>query len=273
VGVGEIPIPLHHIEPADTSPHGAPVALVVEDDPKSAELVRLHLEAEGFQVLVASSAEAALVLAVRQPLALITLDIMLPNMDGWEFLERIKQAPLLARVPVVIISIIVDHSRGFALGAAAVMQKPISRKELCDSLVGLGLFPRSSGQTLKVLVVDDDRKAVDLIALRLQGLATTIFEAGGGADAITLAREELPDLIVLDLMMPDVSGFDVVEALHQHPATACIPIVVVTAKELTVFERSRLQEHVSTIMEKGRFDGERFAREVRRAMSGRRVVA
>jgi PAS domain S-box-containing protein len=267
--VEALPLPARE----EAQAHGAPVALVVEDDPRSAELLRLHLEAEGFQVLLASSAESALVLAVRQPLALITLDIMLPNMDGWEFLGCIKQAPALARVPVVIISVVVDHSRGFALGAAAIMQKPVSRKELCESLVGLGLFPRSSGQALKVLVVDDDRKAVELIAMRLQGMASAIVPAYGGAEAITLAREELPDLIVLDLMMPDVSGFDVVEALHLHPDTARIPIVVITAKELTVRERGTLQEHVSTIMEKGRFDGERFAREIRRALSGRRVVA
>ena len=135
---------------------GARTALVVEDDFKSAELIRVQLEAEGFHVLHAATAEAALVLAVQQPLALITLDIMLPNMDGWEFLGRIKQVPALRRVPVVIISIVADRDKGFALGAAAVMQKPISRQELYESLVDLGLFPLSHGQTLKVLVVDDD---------------------------------------------------------------------------------------------------------------------
>ena len=122
---------------------GARTALVVEDDFKSAELIRVQLEAEGFTVLHAASAEAALVLAVQQPLSLITLDIMLPNMDGWEFLGRLKQVPELARIPVVIISIVADRNKGFALGAAAVMQKPISRQELYESLVDLGLFPVS----------------------------------------------------------------------------------------------------------------------------------
>ena len=114
---------------------------MVEDDSKSAELIRVQLEAEGFKVLHAASAEAALVLAVQQPLSLITLDIMLPNMDGWEFLGRLKKVPELARIPVVIISIVADRNKGFALGAAAVMQKPISRQELYGSLVELGLFP------------------------------------------------------------------------------------------------------------------------------------
>jgi CheY-like chemotaxis protein len=150
---------------------GVRTALVVEDDLKSADLIRVQLEAEGFTVLHAASAEAALGLATRQPLSLITLDIMLPDMDGWEFLGRIKQVPDLRRIPVVIISIVADRNKGFSLGAAAVMQKPISRQELYQSLVDLGLFPCTEGQTLKVLVVDDDPKSVELIAVRILGLA------------------------------------------------------------------------------------------------------
>ena len=134
------------VVPAPEPLPGARTALVVEDDFKSADLIRVQLEAEGFTVLHAASAEAALVLAVQQPLSLITLDIMLPNMDGWEFLSRIKQVPALRRIPVVIISIVADRNKGFALGAAAVMQKPISRQELYESLVDLGLFPARDGQ-------------------------------------------------------------------------------------------------------------------------------
>jgi CheY-like chemotaxis protein len=244
----------------------------VEDDLKSAGLLRVHLEAEGFKVLHAASAEAALVLALQQPLSLITLDIMLPNMDGWEFLCRLKQVPALTRIPVVIISIVADRNQGFALGAAAVMQKPVSRQELYESLVELGLFPLAQGQTLKVLVVDDDPKLVELLAVRIGGLATTVLRAYGGREAIEAARRELPDVIVLDLMMPDVNGFDVVEALNERPETARIPILVVTAKEITDADRGRLNGYVAAIMEKAEFDRDRFMAEVRRAMSGRRVV-
>src|SRR6185295_9183988 len=127
------------------TPVVARTALVVEGDIKSADLIRVQLELEGFEVLHAASAETALVLAVQQPLALITLDIMLPNMDGWEFLARLKELPLLTRIPVVIISIVADRNKGFALGAAAVMQKPISRQELYKLLLDLGLFPVSQG--------------------------------------------------------------------------------------------------------------------------------
>jgi CheY-like chemotaxis protein len=252
---------------------GMRTALVVEDDFKSADLIRVQLEAEGFQVLHAVSAEAAFVLAAEQPIALITLDIMLPNMDGWEFLTRIKQMDSLRHIPVVIISIVADPAKGFALGAASVMQKPISRQELYESLVALNLFPAQEGKILKVLIVDDDPLAVDLVAVRMEGIAGTILKAHGGQEAIETARSELPDLIVLDLMMPEVNGFDVVAALHEQAETGRIPIIIVTAKHITPQDRTRLNGYVSTIMEKATFDAGRFTAEVRRAMSGRAAAA
>jgi PAS domain S-box-containing protein len=259
------PVPAVMVSPVP----GSLTALVVEDDFKSADLIRVQLEAEGFVVLHAATAETALVLAARQSLALITLDIMLPNMDGWEFLGRIKQTPGLKHIPVVIISIVADAEKGYALGAAGVMQKPISRQELYDALVGLSLFPLAEGRSLKILVVDDDPKAVELIAVRVLGLASSVLRAYGGQEAIDSARRELPDLIVLDLMMPEVSGFDVVAALHENPETASIPILVVTAKHITAEDRERLNGYVMTIMEKANFDRDRFVGEVRRAMAGR----
>jgi PAS domain S-box-containing protein len=123
-------------------------ALVVENDFKSAELIRVQLEAQGFTVLHAASAEIALVLATQQPLSLIILDILLPKMDGWEFLGRLKQESELGRIPVVVISIVADHNKGVSLGAAAVLQKPISRQELHHALVSLGLFHPSQDQAL-----------------------------------------------------------------------------------------------------------------------------
>jgi CheY-like chemotaxis protein len=153
------------------------------------------------------------------------------------------------------------------------MQKPISRKELYDSLVELGLLPLSQGQTLKVLVVDDDPKAVELVAARIQDLASSVVRAYGGGEAIEAARRELPDLIVLDLMMPDVNGFDVVEALRERAETAHIPVIVVTAKRITAEDRAKLNGYVATIMEKAEFDRDRFTAEVRRALSGRHAVA
>jgi PAS domain S-box-containing protein len=251
---------------------GMGTALVVEDDFKAAELIRMQLEAEGFVVLHAASAEAALIRAVQQPLSLITLDIMMmPNMDGWEFLTRLKQMPSLQRIPVVIISIAADRDRGFSLGAAAVMQKPISRQDLYEALFDASLLPLSRGQGLKVLVVDDDPDAVELVAVRIAGLASVVLRAHGGCEAIEIARNELPDLIILDLMMPEVNGFDVVAALNARADTARIPILAVTAKQITAEDRAQLRRYMTAITEKTEFNPQHFTAEVRRAVSGRRL--
>ena len=277
-------LPLRRLErpaPADAAPETAPAtvnatdvrtALVVDDDLTSADLIRIQLEAEGFAVLHALSGESALHLAARQPLALITLDIALPKMDGWDFLTRIKKVPALRHVPVVIISILADFTKGFALGAAAVMQKPVTRKELYGSLAQLGLFVPPEGQALTVLVVDDDPKAVELVAVRLAAIGASVLRAHGGQEAIELARTKLPGLIVLDLMMPSVNGFDVVEALRERAETARIPIIVVTAKRITEDDHHRLDGSVTAIMEKGQFDRTRFSAEVQRALSGRHMA-
>ena len=262
-----------NVQSIAASPAGSGVrtAMVVEDDLKSAELIRLQLEAEGFRVIHAPSAEVALLLATQQPLSLITLDINLPAMDGWEFLGRIKQVPALMGVPVVIISIVADRNKGFALGAAAVVHKPMSRQELSDSLIELGLLPIASGQTLRILVVDDDPVAVELVAVHVQALGSTVLRAFGGREAILLAHQELPDLIVLDLMMPDVNGFEVVEELSNHPSTTRIPILVVTSTQVTAEHRATLSSDVTAIVQKTELNHERFTSEVRRAMSGRKL--
>jgi PAS domain S-box-containing protein len=252
---------------------GSRSALVVESNYKSAELIRVQLEAEGFTVLHSVTAEDAMTIAERQPLALITLDIMMPDVDGWAFIRRLKEIPATRLVPVVIISILADRTKGFALGAAAVMQSPVSRQELSDCLAELGLSPAAKDRSIKVLIVDDDPNAVEMVAVRMRGLANTVLRAYGGREAIATAQRELPDLIVLDLMMPDVNGFEVVAALHDDPATAGIPIVVVTASEITEDDRKRLNGFVSTIMGKAGFDGKRFMGEVRRAMATRALVS
>jgi CheY-like chemotaxis protein len=148
--------------------------------------------------------------------------------------------PELRRIPIVIVSIVADTNRGTVLGAAAVMQKPISRQELHEALVDLGLFPLASGDSLRVLVVDDDPKAVELMAAGIAGMANTVLRAYGGREAIDTARRERPDVILLDLLMPEVNGFDVVAALNGEADTARIPILVVTAKTVTAEDREKL---------------------------------
>jgi CheY-like chemotaxis protein len=233
----------------------------------------MQLETEGFRVLHAASAEAGLEVASQHELALITLDIQLPGMDGWEFLERMPTLPCLHAVPVVIVSIDPDRNKGFALGAAAILQKPISRNTMYDALTVVGLIPRARDSLLTVLAVDDHPEALAILAARLEGLAITVLRASGGQQAIDLARAELPDLILLDLMMPDVSGFDVVEALNDSADTARIPVVVLTATAVTGRDRARLNGYVSSIVETSEFDRARLLSEVRRAIALRRATS
>ncbi|MEO6711942.1 MAG: response regulator [Mycobacteriales bacterium] len=244
------------------------VALVVEDDDHAADLVRLLLEAEGFSVLRATTGEEALEVAPLQPLSLITLDVQLPGMDGWEFLLRIRDLPAVANVPVVIIAGLIDSNMALLGGAAAFLQKPISRAQLKASLANLGLHAVRD-RTRTVLVVDDDPKAVEVIAAFLPTPEYAVIRAYGGTEAIVLAQRLRPDLILLDLMMPDVSGFDVVEALQRSSETARIPIVVVTAKQITALDRATLNHdtgHVVQIVEKAGFNRHAFMSEVRRAL-------
>jgi CheY-like chemotaxis protein len=250
------------------------VALVVEDDDTAANLIRLLLVAEGIRVVRAATAEEALVLAAQQPLSLITLAIELPGMNGWDFLETIRRIASLSSVPVVVVAALDYGDMGLSRGAAAALQKPVSREQLRASLESLGLHP-APARTHTVLIVDDDPKAVEVIAAHLPGPAYAVVRAYGGSEAISLARRLNPDLILLDLMMPEVSGFDVVTVLGASPETADIPILVVTAKEITAEERTVLNRSsnstttVVRIVAKAGFDRLRFMAEVRRALARR----
>jgi PAS domain S-box-containing protein len=247
---------------------GERTALVVEDDDGAAELFRVLLEAEGFGVIRASSVAEALVLAPLKPLDLITLDVELPGSGGWEFLARLRETKSLAHVPVVIIASVVDSHMALTGGAAAILQKPISRALLKSSLANLGLYEPQQ-HTRTVLVVDDDPKAVEVIAALLPTPAYAVVRAYGGSEAITLAQRVGPDLILLDLMMPDVNGFDVVEALQRNVETARIPVLVVTAKDVTELDRAALNQDPNRrihIVEKSGFNRQTFMVEVHRAL-------
>jgi len=243
-----------------------PTALVVEDNDAAAALMQAQLEENGFVVRRAASAEAALALVNQYTPDLITLDILLPDMDGWQFLARLKATPAWEAVPVVVVSIAADHGLGFSLGAAQVLQKPIGLDALSKVLQRLGLA-HTGDSDVTVLVIDDDAGAVELLATQLKQRDYTVLRALGGREGIELAQRYKPDLITLDLEMPEVNGFDVVEALKGSAATAQIPIVVVTAKDLAPGDREHLNGHILEIVGKAEFDHGRFIGEVQRALS------
>jgi PAS domain S-box-containing protein len=243
-------------------------ALIVEKDNAAAELVSALLEGEGFDVIRADSVDHALTLATQQPLSLITLDVDLPTTGGWELLNRMRADADLAHVPAVIITSRGEGNVALRGGSAAILQKPVNRALLRASLANLGL-DEIRGPTRTVLVVDDDPKAVEVIARMLPTPAYAVVRAYGGKEAIALAQQVLPDLILLDLMMPEVNGFEVVKVLHATPATAKIPILVVTAKHVTIADRAVLagdSDNLVNIVEKAGFNRSGFMSEVWRAL-------
>jgi DNA-binding response OmpR family regulator len=244
-------------------------ALVIEDDDQAADLLRLLLEAEGFAVLRVANADAALQVALQQALSLITIDLDLADIDGMQLLLRLRENAALATVPVVIVAAAGGHDLAIPGGAATVLQKPVSRAELKIALHHLG-FDSTHKSAHTVLIVDDDPKAVEVIAAFLPAPAYAVVRAYGGAEAITLARKLKPDLILLDLIMPEVSGFDVIDALALDASTARIPILVVTSMHVTTKDLAALNSNAEKkvhVLEKAEFNQTRFIAEVRRALS------
>lgn len=242
-----------------------PLVLMIEDEDKAADLIRLQLETDGCRVVCAPTAEIALSMLAEGCLPdLITLDILLPGMDGWDFLARLKAQPKFSHIPVVIISIVADHNKGVSLGASKVLQKPISANDLVAALADIG-FVRPEGSAT-VLVVDDDPKAVEIISTYLENAGYTVLRAYSGAEGMQMAQSHRPDLMVLDLLMPEVSGFDVAEKLKTDPQTARIPILVLTAKHLSAEDRKALNGHALRVVEKSQFNHGSFIGEVHRAL-------
>ncbi|NKI97085.1 response regulator [Rhizobacter sp. SG703] len=259
-----VALPASHGGSREAAPD-APLILIVEDDPRTATLMRAQLESDGYRVEVARSAEDGLTRAAALMPAALVLDIILPGRDGWDLLSQLKEQPQTGHIPVVIVSITAEARRGFALGASQVLTKPVSKDDLLAALAAVGL----DGQlpAARVLVVDDDPKAVTLVGKHLKSAGLVPMLAYSGREALEVVRQQRPALIVLDLMMPQLSGFDVIEALRGRSDTADIPIIVLTAKLLTVQDRALLSGRVQQVMEKSDFQPASLLAEVRRALA------
>ncbi len=248
----------------------APLVLIIEDDSHAADLMRVQLEDEGYRSFRVATAEDGLDWLKDNTPDLISLDVLLPGMDGWDFLTEMKKRESAASIPVVIVSIVADGNerKAISLGASSVLQKPVRKKQLIEAILALGFSCGGAGRPLKVLVVDDDPKAVELVSRHLESGRCTALRAYGGAEAIDTAIREHPDLIVLDLMMPEVTGFDVVNALKGKEETKNIPIIILTAKVITEQDRKELNSGVLKIIGKDGFHHSSFLAEIRRASGG-----
>jgi signal transduction histidine kinase/CheY-like chemotaxis protein len=225
--------------------------LVVEDDPAAAKLLRTYLESDDYQVNVASDGLEALELARAEPPAAIVLDVRLPGMDGWDVLQHLKASSTLRNVPVVIVTVMEQQEVGLALGAADYLLKPVERETLLLSLRRLALAANVQRRPVSVLAIDDEPATLDLLERTLAPDGFEVIRAAGGAVGVQLARLHRPDLVVCDLVMPDLDGFGVVAALRADPATADLPIVILTGHQLSAIDKERINGHVLGIVAKG----------------------
>jgi signal transduction histidine kinase/DNA-binding response OmpR family regulator len=228
-----------------------PLVLVVEDDPAAAELLSRQLDRAGYRTEVVSAGSEVLEKARALKPVAITLDVLLPDLDGWEVLNQLKNDEKTCTIPVIVISVVDNPELGIALGALDYFVKPVAAQDLIGRLGMFNLNGKAKSGEMRVLVVDDEAANREWLKEILEPAGFKIIEAPGGAEAIKLAKSRKPDLVLLDLMMPEVSGFDVVEAMRSDEATRQIPIMVLTAKELTEADKRNLNGQVSTILKRG----------------------
>ncbi len=239
--------------------------LVIDDDPSVRDLLSRVLQREGFHVVTAASGSEGLLLAEQLVPSAITLDVMMPSMDGWTLLSKLKEHPELAPIPVVMVTIVSEASRGYALGADDYLIKPVDRGELVEIMDGYRrrrADPSADGG--QILLVEDDEPTRTLIGRTLRDDGWTVTEARDGRVGLDLLDQVEPDLVLLDLMMPNMDGFEFLRRLRNQPAWRDVPVVVVTAKELTREDRQQLRAAASEVLTKGGREQDKLLDEVRR---------
>ena len=240
---------------------GAPTILVVDDDQTVLEVMERHLTREGYTVATASGGQKALKLARELHPAAITLDIMMPDLDGWTVLAAIKGDPELADIPVILLSIVDEKNRGYSLGATDYMVKPVDRERLSAVLRNIcGAVGR------QVLLVDDDDVMRKGMRSALEGDGWQVAEAENGRVALSRLAKTIPDIIMLDLMMPEMDGFEFLVEMRARPEWRDIPVLVVTAKDLSAEERSRLNGDVERVLQKGASELDVLLKEIDRVL-------
>ncbi len=233
--------------------------LVVEDNQLAANLMSVWLADAGYKVEVATTGEEALRKAITLLPAAITLDILLPEMDGWRVLHRLKELPETKDIPIIVVSIVEDKSFGLSLGAVDYMVKPVARLELLSKIERLAQKGR---KTHRVLVIDDNPADISLIEEMLKIDGYEVLKAASGVEGVKTARKEKPDLVVLDLMMPDLDGFDVMRLLESDEITKSLPVILFTAKDLTEIDRANLGRNIRDIFTKAQLDRTSLRRKI-----------
>ncbi|MEJ5309514.1 MAG: GAF domain-containing protein [Anaerolineae bacterium] len=241
---------------------GGQTILAVDDDEGVITLFQRYLEKQGYKVAGMTTGEGVVETAKRLKPYAITLDVIMPGKDGWQIIRELKSDPETRDIPIIVCSIISEADKGLSMGVADYLVKPVTEQDLLDALIRLE-HPGAAGH---VLIVDDNADDRKLLRRILEDAGYKVQEAPGGAEAISLIHTDPPNLVILDLMMPDVDGFAVLENLKANQLTRDIPVVVVTAKELGKSERERLQQRVQALLQKGLFDQNQLLNDVLSAL-------
>jgi len=236
--------------------------LVIDDNADSRDVLRRTLEDDGHAVATAPGGEEGLALARELSPSLILLDVMMPGMDGWAVLRQLKSDPALETIPVAMVTVVDDERMAFSLGASEYLTKPVDRARLVKIADAL-----TSGAQGHALVVEDDDAARQVVARALTSVGWKVTEAADGQAGLDRVAEHRPDLILLDLMMPAMHGFEFMERLRDNEATRDVPVVVLTAKELTTTERDFLAAHAQRVVQKSGEGASALLPLVRRAVA------
>jgi len=206
--------------------------LVVDDEPDISRLIQLYLEKEGYYVIKAFDGEEALKMAKRERPNLITLDIMMGKIDGFEVLKKLKEDTHTASIPVIVLSVILDEKKGYQLGAADYLPKSVNKEKLIESINRIIRKTEQPEEEKSVLIVDDDKDIVNFIEINLKKADFNVLKAHDGIEALKVIRKEIPDLVLLDIRMPKMNGYEVMEILKNDKKLRNIPIIIMTAYDL-----------------------------------------
>lgn len=247
--------------PEHSGPGDHHVVLAIDDDPNMLYLLQENLSEMGYWVVGVERSEEGLQKARQlKPLAII-LDILMPHKDGWRVLHELKADAATRDIPIIVLSIVDQKDLGYRLGAFDYLLKPFDREAILTALARLCPLPQS-----RLLVVDDDPHVVDLVQQLLEDQAHEITVARDGQEALEAIARQRPDVVLLDLLMPRLDGFDVIEALRHDARYQDIPIIVLTAKTLAAEEHTLLHQHVLKVVQKRGLGRDALIRELRAAL-------
>lgn len=247
---------------AVTASTSQPPILVIDDDPVVRDVLQRMLSKEGYAVSTAMTGADGLRLAEQIRPSAIVLDVLLPAMDGWTVLHQLKSSRELSSIPVVMISVTPDARRGYALGASEVLTKPIDRERLLTALKK----HRPAGSRL-VMVVEDDAATREILGAMLTQDGWEVLEANDGVEALERLKDTVPTVILSDLMMPRMDGFEFIDILSRNDAWRNIPVLVLTAKDMSGADYQRLTGSVERVILKGSYEREDLLRQVERLLN------